>query len=100
MSDVGCVIVFFNPTALSMHTVEALAEHAYPVVVVVNQAESAQIAALSALTHVYVIENGCNVGLATALNQGLGFAFGELGLNYVVTLDQDCTRKAFRHRVR
>lgn len=72
-----------------MHTVEALAEHAYPVVVVVNQAESAQIAALSALTHVYVIENDCNVGLATALNQGLGFAFGELGLSYVVTLDQD-----------
>jgi len=87
--DVACVIVFFNPAASAIDTVTTLAGHPYPVVVVVNQASSGQVAALATLDHVHVIENPCNLGLATALNQGLGYAFDALGVRYVVTLDQD-----------
>lgn len=89
MPNIACVIVFFNPTALSMHTVSRLAAHAYPVVVVVNKADDAQVVALAGLAHVHVIQNAYNVGLATALNQGLGFAFSELAVDYVVAFDQD-----------
>lgn len=87
--DVACVIVFFNPAASAIDTVATLAGYPYPLVVVVNQASSRQIVALAALDHVHVIENSCNLGLATALNQGLGFAFDVLGIRYVLTLDQD-----------
>lgn len=89
LSEVACVIVFFNPTDASIDTVATLAGYSFPVVVVVNQATPAQVSALNALDHVHLIENPCNLGLATALNQGLGYAFDALGARYVMTLDQD-----------
>jgi rhamnosyltransferase len=89
LSEVACVIVFFNPTDASIDTVAALAGFPYPVVVVVNQASSKQVAALMLLNHVHVIQNMSNLGLAKALNQGLGFAFDELNVRYVIAFDQD-----------
>ena len=38
--------------------------------------------------HVFIIENGINAGIATALNKGLELAL-ELGSNWILTLDQD-----------
>lgn len=89
--EVACVTVFYNPDATAITTVRTLATSDCPVVVVVNQASAAQIAALTCLPNVSLIHNAANLGLATALNQGLGFAFDELGARYVLALDQDST---------
>lgn len=89
-SEVACVVVFYHPTPASLETVRLLAT-ANPVVVVVNQADTAQITALKQMARVDVIQNPENLGLATALNQGLAFAFDQLAMDYVVTFDQDST---------
>ena len=90
-SDLACVIVFFNPDPGAIDTVMTLARPDCPVIVVINQATPAVVADLVALPDVHVIQNPCNVGLATALNQGLGFAFDELNVSYALALDQDST---------
>lgn len=87
--DVACVTVFYNPEPGALDSVETLVRSGYPVVVVVNQASAAQIEMLSALPNVHLIRNAANRGLATALNQGLGFAFEQLGARYALALDQD-----------
>lgn len=89
LPDVACVIVFFNPVDSAIDMVATLARHPYPLVVVVNNASPGQIKALKAIDRVHVIHNPCNLGLATALNQGMGLAFNEIGARYVVTFDQD-----------
>lgn len=88
---VACITVFFNPNELSIEMVRRLAAAQYPVIVVVNQAEPSQIAPLGVLPNLHLIQNLSNLGLARALNQGLGFAFDELNVPYAIAFDQDST---------
>lgn len=93
-SDIACVVVFYNPAPAAVDSVQTLARAGYPVVVVVNQAAPARVAAMTGMANVHVIQNPGNLGLATALNQGLGLAFDELHVAWAVALDQDSTPPA------
>lgn len=87
----ACITVFFNPDDMSIEMVRRLAAAQYVVIVVINQAEPHQVKQLGELANVHLIQNMGNLGLATALNQGFGFAFEELDVAYAVAFDQDST---------
>lgn len=89
LKKIGCVVVFFNPAPEALENVNRLASYGYPVVVVVNQASKDAIESLLLKRGVYPIMNRTNLGLASALNQGIVLAFEELGVDYVTLFDQD-----------
>lgn len=86
---IACIIVFFNPKPEALDTVSRLAFRGYCVVVVVNQASRDILRKLRLVQHVHLIVNPSNVGLATALNQGISLAFDQLNASYVNLFDQD-----------
>lgn len=86
---IACIVVFFNPTQEALETVHRLAAYGYFVVVVVNQAVPDTIQLLQLAQGVHPIINASNLGLATALNQGIALAFDQLNVDYVTLFDQD-----------
>lgn len=86
---VSCVFVFYNPPQVALDTVARLNSHGYQVVVTVNQASPDMIQKLESLEGVHSIINLSNLGLATALNQGIHLSFDQLLVDYVVLFDQD-----------
>lgn len=86
---VSCVFVFYNPPRSSLDKVSKLISYGYPVIVVVNQASPHDIDKLKSLEGVHPIINTSNLGLATALNQGISLSFDQLTVDYVILFDQD-----------
>lgn len=86
---VSCVFVFYNPPQAALDTVARLNSYGYQVVVAVNQASPDVIQKLESLKGVHPIINVSNLGLATALNQGICLSFDQLLVDYVVLFDQD-----------
>lgn len=84
----ACILVLFNPLAGVAETVRRLAAR-YPVILVVNAAGMEFIAQFEGLDGLFVLRNPGNIGLAAALNRGVAFAFGELGVSFVTLFDQD-----------
>jgi rhamnosyltransferase len=86
---IACVVVFYNPDTDALENVKRLASCGYSVVVVVNQASEDTLRELQMLKDVYPIVNDTNLGLASALNQGVTLAFDQLNVDYVTLFDQD-----------
>lgn len=86
---ISCVVVLFNPKEAVVGFVRLLAEGGYGVVVVVNAADQSILREIRTVPSVSVVDNGGNVGLATALNVGIRHAFASNGSDFVVLFDQD-----------
>ena len=86
---VACVIVLFKPPNYTIDTVVRLANFGYSLVVVINDIDDKSLFMLRGIVGVHIIHNEKNVGLATALNQGIKYAFEKLNSSYVNLYDQD-----------
>lgn len=87
--NVAAVIVFYNPNVDALKTVNLLAKGIIVTIVVVNEASFEVHQALAEIENVVIIRNVKNVGLATALNQGIIAALTDLRVEYLLLLDQD-----------
>ena len=83
------VIILYHPAPEVLKTIQSLSQQVDKVVVVVNAASDEILLSIQAINNVVVIKNSSNVGLATALNSGIEFSFGELQSEFVVLFDQD-----------
>lgn len=88
-SAIGCVLVLYHPELSALITIGRLATKGYRVCVVINAADIALIHQLERMNGVWLIKNPRNVGLATALNQGIAGAFDDPTVNFVTLFDQD-----------
>lgn len=88
-SSIACVFVLYHPEPSSLNKLDRFAEFGYPVIVVINAIEHHTLENLQSNSHLHVINNPKNIGLASALNQGIKYAFDRLNSQFVVLFDQD-----------
>ncbi len=86
---IAAVIVLYFPTPAALENLRALVTIVDSVVIVINGGEAELTARLHSLLDAAIISNPVNVGLATALNQGIAAAFEDEETGYVLLLDQD-----------
>ncbi len=87
-TTVVCVLVLFHPEMEVLGTIQRLSLH-YPIVLVVNAASTEFLARLQGSAQIHLLRNERNIGLASALNRGAEYAFGELGASFIALFDQD-----------
>lgn len=88
-SSIGCVFVIYHPRGDVVSKITSFSEFGYSVVVVSNGCDLTVLENIDAIAHVKLIKNVANVGLATALNQGIQFAAKSVGVAFVCLFDQD-----------
>ena len=88
-SVIGCVLVLYHPESLVIDTMTRLAGAGYRVCAVINTADSDLVAKLETIPGVTLIKNPRNIGLATALNQGIACVFDDPRVGFVTLFDQD-----------
>jgi rhamnosyltransferase len=86
---IASVIVLYQPADQVMETIRAVALDCSNVVVVVNSASNGFLSKVSEIKGVVLLNNRTNLGLATALNIGIQYAFEDCGADFVALLDQD-----------
>lgn len=87
---IAIIFVLFHPKLSVKWQINRFVEAGYRIVVVINQADPPILnAVLEMVPQLQVIPNDCNLGLATALNQGLAVAFEIQNVRYVTLFDQD-----------
>lgn len=84
-----CIIVLFHPNKNVSKKIEMLSSYGYKVVVVSNGSKFEILDAIRETVGVVLIENSNNVGLATALNQGVRAALIDPTVEYIALFDQD-----------
>jgi rhamnosyltransferase len=82
------VVVLYHPDEATIDSVLNLARWGYAPIAVVNAIDPGELERLRAAGLPGLIVNERNIGLATALNQGIERALA-LGAHYVLLLDQD-----------
>lgn len=87
--NIAAVSVFYRPQDDALDAVRLLAGADIKFIAVVNEVTPAFAAALAAIAGVSVISNDGNIGLASALNQGIRAAMSQPGIDNVLLLDQD-----------
>lgn len=88
---VCAVIVTYHPTAAMISTMTKVVEQIHGLIVVDNGSDASEVQALraaSGLMGFHLVENGVNLGIAEALNQGVRWAKAE-GYSWVILFDQD-----------
>jgi rhamnosyltransferase len=92
MEDRCCVVLIsYNPTQQIVENIHALISQAPEILIVDNASNADSLAILEQLSKeksVTIKYNSTNLGIATALNQGVVYA-AESGYEWVVTFDQD-----------
>jgi rhamnosyltransferase len=92
MEDKCCVVLIsYNPTQQIVENINALISQVPKILIVDNASNADSLAILSQLSKeksITVKYNSTNLGIATALNQGVAYA-AENGYEWVVTFDQD-----------
>ena len=88
-SSIACIFVLYHPEPSSLNKLDRFAEFGYPVIVVINAIAHHALEILQSKRHLHVINNPNNIGLASALNQGIKYAFDRLNTQFVVLFDQD-----------
>jgi rhamnosyltransferase len=86
---ISCVLVLFNPNQSVIRLVRTLASGGYGVVAVINAADELILGELLGIRGASVLDNKENLGLATALNIGIRYAFDVNGSEFVALFDQD-----------
>lgn len=93
-SEVGAVVVTFHPDHTVVDNLRLLRHQVEWVVIVDNGSAPAELAAVRAIAaelgNMPLLENGINLGIATALNQGVQ-EVARRGFNWVILFDQDST---------
>lgn len=89
MSNVACVFILYNPQHNFEQRIQDLAAVGFTIILVSNAAPPDLLDRLSQSLSVHVLVNGNNVGLATALNRGIVFAFNDPNIQFVALFDQD-----------
>lgn len=84
----GIVVVFYRPDAECVSRANRLAEAGHRVVVVDNSELARAAAEVGLDARIDYLANGCNLGIATALNQGIEHLLA-LGCAYAILFDQD-----------
>lgn len=87
--EICCVFVFYFPERTVPQKLETLAKYGYKIVVVSNGADALTLSEARRIENVNVIQNDINVGLATALNQGIAAALENTEVRFVALFDQD-----------
>lgn len=93
ITSVCAVIVAYHPDLAFPQRVEHIARHAGHVVVVDNRSSPDAVTMLRRLAEsprVSLVENSANLGVATALNQGMNWAKRH-GYEWILLFDQDTT---------
>lgn len=85
---IAIAVVLFNPSAGDVDNLRRLAGWGVQVVAIVNAIGEAERARLPSGGGLSIVVNPSNLGLACALNQGVGAAI-KGGARYVLMLDQD-----------
>lgn len=88
-ASIGCIFVIFNPRADVANKVQKFAQFGYKVVVVSNGADFNVLETIGGNANTLLIRNASNVGLATALNQGIVAAIDNFAVSFVALFDQD-----------
>lgn len=88
-AEVCCVFVLYYPNKAITRKLEALAKYGYKIVVVINGVDEQILSEVRGVNNIHLIQNVINVGLATALNQGIALAFDDPKSKYVALFDQD-----------
>ncbi len=88
-NSVVAVIVLYHPATQVLETIRNLLVQVNRVIVVINAASDQILQKIGSMNRVTIIANSSNIGLATALNKGLEFSFGELKSEFTVLFDQD-----------
>lgn len=88
-SSLACIFVLYNPKYESLKKLVDLSTHGYQVVAVINAINDECLKLIQDHAAIICINNQKNIGLATALNQGLFCAFQELKTSFAVLFDQD-----------
>ena len=86
---VAAVVVLYHPDHQVIETIQSLSVQVENVVVVINAASDEVLKSIKKIINVALIQNSSNIGLATALNKGLEYSFGELQADFVQLFDQD-----------
>ena len=102
MAELVAVVVTFHPGAEVAANLHALRREAEAIVVIDNGSDAADLASLRAVCAemgATLHENGENLGIATALNQGVAHARRE-GAQWVLLFDQDsCVTAGFAQAI-
>lgn len=88
-SSIACVFVLYHPELSALNKLDRFVEFGYPVIVVINAIDQHSLEKLQSKNHLHIINNPKNIGLASALNQGIKYAFDRLNTQFVVLFDQD-----------
>jgi rhamnosyltransferase len=86
-SRTGCVVVFYKPDGACIERANRLAL-AYPLVVVDNTEQIKAAESLGLSPAISYVANGANLGIATALNQGVAHLIAR-GMSAALLFDQD-----------
>lgn len=85
---VGAVVVFYHPDAACIERANRLAQHCTCVVVDNTPADASEPAPAGLVSSIVYVPNGANVGIATALNQGIERLVAA-GCDAALLFDQD-----------
>lgn len=85
---VGAVVVFYHPDAACIERANRLAQQCTCVVVDNTPAAAGEAAPAGLASSVHYLPNGANVGIATALNQGIAWLLSA-GCDAALLFDQD-----------
>jgi rhamnosyltransferase len=88
-SLIACIFVLYHPKVSELKKIDLLAEFGYAVIIVINAIDQYFLKDLQSKSYLHVINNSKNIGLASALNQGIEYAFDHINAQFVILFDQD-----------
>lgn len=88
-SSIACIFVLYHPETSVLNKLDRFIEFGYSVIVVINAIDQHSLEKLQSKRDLHVINNPNNIGLASALNQGIKYAFDHLNTQFVILFDQD-----------
>jgi rhamnosyltransferase len=87
--QISCVFVLFFPNESLCDTLKLMLENNYTVIAVINGVAKELLLKLKSIDKLKNIINTENMGVATALNQGIKLALENKSINYINLFDQD-----------
>ena len=87
--NIAAIVVLYNPTQGDIRNVKTLSTFDVNLIVVVNNTTRESLDCFSPTPDFDLLINKTNLGLSTALNQGISKAFEKKNIEYVLLLDQD-----------
>ena len=93
ISNIGIIVIFFNPTEDCVDHFLNLAHAGFPVAIGNNGMKENYLNKLNGEKNISIVGEGLNIGLAAALNNCIKFCTHKLGVSSLVLFDQDSKPK-------